>query len=83
MISIFLCLAACSTPDTDKKYQESWDSGDEDVSRSYPLDDVLRFNHGQVLGTHNSYHLMPEQQTVPDWEYEHPPLDVQLGQCSV
>ncbi|MBK04169.1 MAG: hypothetical protein CL920_34055 [Deltaproteobacteria bacterium] len=45
--------------------------------KDYPLDDVLRFNHIQVLGTHNSYHIAPKQ-GVADWKYTHSPLETQL-----
>ena len=48
----------------------------------YPEDGVLRVNQMQVLGTHNSYHLRPPRQLLPNEpaDYEHPPLDVQLAQ---
>jgi hypothetical protein len=38
----------------------------------------LRLNQVQVLGTHNSYHVAPNPSPVPEWEYSHDPLDVQL-----
>jgi len=48
----------------------------------------LRLNHIQVIGTHNSYHIRPEDwivetvQSVTDeanaWDYNHAPLDKQL-----
>jgi len=44
----------------------------------YPLDDVLRINHIQAKGTHNSYHLQPLPVTIPDWDYNHAKLSVQL-----
>ncbi len=44
----------------------------------YPLDDVLRVNHLQAVGTHNSYHVQPASDAVPDWNYTHAPLDEQL-----
>jgi hypothetical protein len=55
----------------------------------FPLDAVLRLNHVQVVGTHNSYHVMPQEPVasalrmilpaVADvWEYTHPPLDEQF-----
>ena len=46
----------------------------------YPLDNVLRVNDVQVLGTHNSYHVRPERTMAPDdaSNYAHPPLDQQL-----
>ena len=42
-----------------------------------PLDDVLRLNHLQAKGTHNSYHLRPAI-VGPDWDYSQAPLDEQL-----
>jgi hypothetical protein len=44
----------------------------------YPLDDVLRLNHAQMKGTHNSYHIKPELD-IDEWRYTHAPLDVQLA----
>lgn len=46
---------------------------------TYPMDDVLRVNQIQVKGTHNSYHLKNGPTTIPQWNYEFDPLDVQLG----
>ena len=46
---------------------------------SYPLDDVLRLNHLQVKGTHNSYHLKPQEETIIPWNYSHLPLDEQFS----
>ncbi|MCK6551737.1 phosphatidylinositol-specific phospholipase C1-like protein [Myxococcota bacterium] len=43
-----------------------------------PLDDVLRLNHVQSEGTHNSYHVEPTEIVVDEWRYTHAPLDVQL-----
>ena len=44
---------------------------------------VLRMSHFQAKGTHNSYHrrpaLPPSHLVIEDWDYEHPPLDVQLA----
>lgn len=45
---------------------------------AYPQDDVLRVNHIQMKGTHNSYHKRKTADPIPDWDYELPPLDVQL-----
>jgi hypothetical protein len=56
----------------------------------YPLDDQLRLNQLQVLGTHNSYHIAPDPALAsalnridPPWprtlEYTHVPLDSQLS----
>ena len=33
--------------------------GDETTTFDYPMDDVLRMNHVQAVGTHNSYHVDP------------------------
>jgi hypothetical protein len=51
-------------------------------SRAYPRDGALRVNQMQVLGTHNSYHVRPPRQLVPNEpaDYEHPALDAQLAQ---
>lgn len=57
---------------------------------AYPLDDHLRLNQMQVLGTHNSYHVAPDPALAsvlnkidPAWprtlEYTHVPLDAQLA----
>lgn len=48
----------------------------------YPLDDVLRLNQIQAKGTHNSYHIKPDNE-IPDWNYTHAPLDVQLNDQGV
>ncbi len=45
----------------------------------YPLDDVLRVDHLQAVGTHNSYHVQPASDAIPDWNYTHAPLDEQLA----
>jgi len=49
----------------------------------YPLDDLLRLNNIQVKGTHNSYHLYPDENIVPDWYYQHVPLTQQLDEMGV
>jgi hypothetical protein len=40
------------------------------------LDDTLTIAHGQVVGTHNSYHV--DTTGYPPWAYTHRPLDEQL-----
>lgn len=50
---------------------------------SYPMDDVLTFADLQALGTHNSYHIETEGNTLVDWDYTMAPLDVQLGEQGV
>ena len=36
------------------------------------------FNHIQVFGTHNSYHIAPESTAIAEWNYTHDPLNIQL-----
>jgi hypothetical protein len=52
---------------------------DEDIPLldGMPPPPDLRMNHVRVRGTHNSYHLKPDN-ILPDWQYEHLPLDQQL-----
>lgn len=55
------------------------DTGPIDPGPSpYALDDVLRLNHVQAKGTHNSYHLRSERIVDESHDYDHAPLDVQL-----
>ncbi len=49
---------------------------------AHPMDDTLRVNHIQAEGTHNSYHVEPEE-SHPEWAYTHAPLDVQLEEQGV
>ncbi len=51
----------------------------DEPSFEYPLDHVLRIDHLQAVGTHNSYHLAPDNDTVEEWQYSHEELAVQLG----
>jgi hypothetical protein len=52
---------------------------------TYPLDQTLRLNQIQVLGTHNSYHLAPPAgpNLTPDRDISQSPLSVQLDRQSV
>jgi len=45
----------------------------------YPNDGVLRYNHIQAKGTHNSYHVQNPSSTIPEHQYTHKPFDVQLS----
>lgn len=49
----------------------------------YPKDGILRLNHLQVKGTHNSYHRRPAFSLVREHAYEQAPLDVQLEEYGV
>lgn len=44
----------------------------------YSLDHILRLNHVQALGTHNSTHIEPDPVIHPSHAYTHAPLTVQL-----
>ena len=49
----------------------------------YPLDAELTLSDVQLLGTHNSYHLAPEEFLVEDLDYSHAPLTTQLADYGV
>lgn len=66
-----------SIPSQDARAVGGQGAPDALVAFTYPLDDILRINHIQALGTHNSYHLQPEVDILP-WRYSHLPLDEQL-----
>ena len=57
--------------------------GDSAREPRHPLDHLLRLNHIQVKGTHNSFHLVPDELPVPDWDYSHAPLAEQLAKQGV
>lgn len=59
--------------------------GDEGVSvdYGYPLDDVLRVNHIQAKGTHNSYHVAPTAPVDESHRYTMPTLAEQLGRYGI
>ena len=74
-VVLFAALAGCPV-DEDRP-------PDPDPPHEYPLDDVLRFDDLQALGTHNSYHLETGETPVTAWDYSHRPLDEQLGLLGV
>ncbi len=49
----------------------------------YPKDGELRLHQLQAKGTHNSYHVAPGTGLIPELEYTHSPLDVQLASQGV
>jgi hypothetical protein len=79
-LALFVVLAGC---------------GDDGESLSaYPYDDVLRLNHFQVIGTHNSYHVEPRPslmerllRALPSLaiglQYSHVPLPQQFTEQGV
>ena len=52
-------------------------------SDAVSTDDLLRLNHIQVKGTHNSYHVAPDPFVLADWDYTHLPLDRQFEEQGV
>ncbi len=63
----------------DSANDDSDDDSDDDIDYpDYPNDDVLRVNHLQCKGTHNSYHVQSPGWAHPEWRYTHQPLDIQL-----
>jgi hypothetical protein len=69
-----LFLAACGSDD---------DGGTTDPPAGYPMDDVLRMQHIQAKGTHNSYHIESEGNGIALFAYTHVPLADQLAQQGV
>lgn len=60
------------------------DDGSGGGAAAYPLDDTLRLNQIQVLGSHNSYHIRPQGRLgralpIQDWQYTHLPLGEQFA----
>ncbi len=61
------------------------DAGAPATASAYRLDDTLRLNQIQVLGTHNSYHVAPPvgPGLTPERDITQAPLTVQLERQSV
>lgn len=53
------------------------------VRPEYPKDDLIRINQIQVKGTHNSYHIATDTTPLPQLEYTHASLDIQLEEQGV
>jgi hypothetical protein len=49
----------------------------------YRYDDLLRLNHIQAKGSHNSYHLVDPDTPLPKYDYSHAPIDEQLSRQGV
>lgn len=54
-----------------------------DPGPPYPLDDQLRVSDLQMGGTHNSYHVEPENPIDDSHRYTHAPLSVQLAEQGI
>jgi hypothetical protein len=75
---------AASGPDADSGAPDADAAPPDDRGPSpYPLDDVLRLNHVQARGTHNSYHVAEPMPTDPSYGYTQAPLDEQLDKQGV
>lgn len=82
-MALLLCLAVgCAAPNDDDSSVGDDDDATQEPS-PYLLDDVLQLPHVQAKGTHNSYHLEPENPVHPSHRYTHDPLDVQLEEHGV
>ncbi len=73
----------CSGADPTDPSEASVPEGRLQGDVSHPLDDVLRLNHLQAMGTHNSYHRRPYEDPIPDWDYEMAPLYEQFADQGV
>lgn len=80
-LAALLALSACGeaepAPAVQADAAADSTAADSQQTACSPLDDQLRINHLQMLGTHNSYHLKPLS-THPEFQYEHSPLVTQL-----
>lgn len=85
-VLVALLASACSSGTTD-----SGEDTSAEPSSEYPLDDDLRMNQVQAIGTHNSYHPAPVAEGLPPEltelsdvvDYRHEPLETQLDQLGV
>ncbi len=58
---------------------DAGDSVSMDTFDPFPMDNLIRINQIQVLGTHNSYHISSvEDGTASEINYTHPPIADQL-----
>lgn len=76
---LLAALLACSGPSTDDSAEEPWDRGEN----PHALDHVLRLNHIQTKGTHNSYHQEPDSPIDDSHRYSHPTLTEQVRDYGV
>jgi hypothetical protein len=77
---LIIALAACHGPAADSSPGDSdpvRETDDTDVAPTYALDDMLEFQHVQMKGTHNSYHIAKDN-APPDLDYTFAPLTEQF-----
>jgi hypothetical protein len=89
-VVIFVAVAAaCSSGGSDGKASNETTPTSAAPTEGYPLDDTLRLDQAQVLGSHNSYHGRPykavldelaklDRATALGLDYEHAPLPQQF-----
>ena len=90
LIALFAVLAACSSSGSNGKASDGTTPPTSAApTNGYPLDDTLRLDQAQVLGSHNSYHGRPykavldelaklDKATALGLDYEHAPLPEQF-----
>ena len=82
LMVILACADPTSSPGADTITEDAAAARDVDVDvATLPRgaqDHLLRLNHLQMKGTHNSYHLRPDPLVAPDWDYDMPTLTEQL-----
>ena len=74
---------AIDDPTVDATADAAPDAPPAAVAPDYPLDDQLRLNEVQAIGSHNSTHIEPELPLADSHLYTHAPLDVQLADQGV
>lgn len=72
VMGLLWVLCGCAEGTGDSAAQ--WDRG----PNPHALDDLLRLNHIQTKGSHNSYHQQPPTLFDASHDYSHPPLTEQL-----
>ena len=73
VLLLWACTDPADTADT------AWERGEN----PHPLDELLRVNHVQAEGSHNSTHLQPDTPVDDSHRYSHAPLAAQLSELGV
>jgi hypothetical protein len=84
---MFLLWLACTSPvDSDEAAHSDSDlvaPPRPQLTVDYPLDDLLTVSDLQAAGTHNSYHIEPDNPVDDSHRYTHAPLATQLEEFGV
>ena len=79
--------AGCKGEENNADSNQGGDSDHEEEvdlnGPDYPNDDLLRVNHIQAKGTHNSYHIKNPDYDIAQLDFTMAPLDVQLEEQGV